>query len=117
MSSDAPPQTPGRRRRGYWLPGLIAMTFLVVVSVAFGLVGLESHVGRRLQGQVVAEDLALDLQSGATIPTVRCPSEEPRRAGLSFYCTERSPGRTPRTIQVTETAARGGFRYRLLPAG
>lgn len=116
MSSDAAP-SPVRRRRGYWLPGLIAMTFLVVVSVAFGLVGLRSYVGHRLEGPVVAEDLALDLQSGASIPSVHCPSEEPRRAGLSFYCTESSPGRAPRRIEVTETAAKGGFRYRLLPAG
>ncbi len=109
--------TPLPRRRGYWAPGLIAMTFLVAVSVLFVLVGLQSHVGRSLQGPVVAEDLALDFQSGGTTPTVRCPSEEPRRAGRSFYCTETSPGGAPRRIQVTETAAEGGFRYRLLPAG
>jgi hypothetical protein len=93
------------------------MTFLVVVSLAFGLVGLRSYVGNRLQGPVVAEDLALDLQSGAAIPTVRCPSEEPRRAGTRFYCSASSPGEPTRRIEVTETASNGGFRYRLLPVG
>lgn len=93
------------------------MTFLVVVSVVFVLVGLQSHVGRSLQGPVVAENLAFDLQSGGSPPTVHCPSEEPRRAGLRFYCTVSSPGHPSRRIEVTETSAKGGFRYRLLPAG
>lgn len=111
------PVAPTRPRRGYWIPGLIALTFLVVVSVAFVLVGLQSHVGRTLQGPVVAENLSLDLESGGTTPNVHCPAQEPRRAGLSFDCTADRPGRAPVTIRVTETTATGGFRYRLLPAG
>ncbi len=115
MSTEDPP-APARPRRGYWVPGLIAMTFLVVVSVVFVLVGVQSHVGRTLQGPVVAEELSLDLQTAGSTPLVRCPSEEPLRPGLVFYCTE-SAGGGPERIRVTETSERGGFSYRLAPAG
>lgn len=119
MSSEAGPPVaaPARPRRGYWVPGLIALAFLVTLSVVFVLVGVVSHVGRTLPGPVVANDLALDLESGGHTPAVHCPAEEPRRAGVVFECTADTPGGPRRTIRVTETSERGGFRYRLLPAG
>ncbi len=115
--TDTPAGRPPPARRGYWVPGLIALGFLVAVSVLFAAVGLDSRVGRTLPGPVVAGYLSLDLESGGSTPAVHCPAEEPRRAGVRFTCTATRSGRPTETIQVTETSATGGFRYRLLPAG
>ena len=112
-----PAAAPARPRRGYWVPGFIAMTFLVVVSVAFVLVGLQSRIGRSLQGPVVAGVLALDLETGGTTPAVHCPREEPLRPGIAFDCSVRGPHRLAATVRVTETSSTGSFRYRLLATG
>lgn len=104
------------RKRGYYLPGIIALVVLVAISVVFALVALRSYAPRVLSGSQVSQSLSEYLQTGATPPTVRCPSTEPMRAGLVFDCKVLRPGQRPRTVQVTEESAES-FHYRLLPAG
>ncbi|MHB1928884.1 MAG: DUF4333 domain-containing protein [Acidimicrobiales bacterium] len=104
------------RKRGYYLPGIIALVVLVGMSVVFALTALRSYDPRVLHGPDVAQSLAEGLQVGATPPTVRCPAAEPRRPGVVFDCTLLRPGRAPRTIQVTVTTPQS-LRYRLLPTG
>jgi hypothetical protein len=107
-----------RPKRGYFLPGAIAMTVLVGASVAFALVGLRTHYPDRLAGPEVAQNLAASIQAQsrraeAAPPEVDCPAEEPVRPGLVFDCRMVRPGRPPATIRVTERT-RGDYSFAVL---
>jgi Domain of unknown function (DUF4333) len=118
VAHEPPPDTAGgtrakgRRGKGYFVPGLIA---LVVMAAAGGLAnfgGLDHSSPSHLAGSDVATFLAQGIQAQEglhTPPSIACPATEPVRAGVSFTCQwQRSVG--DRTVRVTETG-RGQFHF------
>jgi hypothetical protein len=104
---------PPRRRRGYWIPGLIAVAALTALAVAFGAGDLNHRGPRVLYGADVAQPIALGLQAQEgthTPPGVRCPQTEPARRGWHFVCTRVGPGPDV-PIQVVEIDSRGHLRW------
>jgi hypothetical protein len=104
-----------RPKRGYLLPGTIALVVCAVIAVVIDLAGIQSRTPSSLAGRQVEAYLSQSLQylhPQAAPPQVRCPANEPLRAGLSFDCSLLAAGRPPATIVVTETSASGTFRYR-----
>ena len=108
-----PEGRPVPARRGYLLPGLIALVVLGVLAVLIDVVGLQHRAPRTLAGPDVATLIAQDLQTRTGAhqpPQVRCPASEPVRAGVEFTCEEQAAGGT-RTIRVRETSAGGAFTF------
>ncbi|MCU4184713.1 DUF4333 domain-containing protein [Acidiferrimicrobium sp. IK] len=116
-----PTHAPGRSRparRGYLVPGLIALAVLAVLAVGIDLIGLRHPTPKALNGPDVATLIAQDMQTrtGASQPPqITCPASEPVRAGLEFDCRLHQAGGV-RTIQVRETSAEGAFGWSELPA-
>jgi hypothetical protein len=105
----------GRRRRGYWIPGLIALAVLLAIGLAFGAGDLDHGGPTTLAGPEIAQNLAGAIQASEgtpSPPTVHCPHSEPARAGLHFVCTATAAG-TTRTVRVTEINGRGGLSWRI----
>jgi hypothetical protein len=116
----------GRRRRGYWIPGLIALAVLLGIGLAFGAGDLVHGGPTTLAGPEIARDLAQAIQASEgtpSPPTVHCPHSEPAKAGLQFVCTVTGAGAgagagaaagagAKRTVHVTETNGRGGLSWR-----
>ncbi len=104
-----------RKRRGYFLPGTIALLALVGIGAALGAGDLSHPAGSHLDGRNVEEQitLALSAQGGpAHAATVTCPASEPLQQGLSFTCrVTDSSGR--QSVVVTEVDSRGGVRWAL----
>lgn len=106
-----------RSKRGYFVPGLIA---LVVLAVGGGLAnfgGLDHAAPNRLAGPDVETFLAQAIQARdglSSPPHISCPASEPVRAGLRFTCTWHRAG-GDRRLGVTETG-RGQFRFTVEPA-
>jgi hypothetical protein len=118
---DADPRPPAapvpRPRRGYWLPGAIALVALVGIGVAVGAGDLDHSPPHALHGPDLAQQLALGIQAqqGASRPPdVRCPASEPVRDGWQFVCQLAGNG-TDRPIQVVEIDNRGHLRWHLGP--
>jgi hypothetical protein len=112
------PAASGRRgRRGYWIPGLIAMAFLLIIAVAVGAGDLDHSAPRNLQGPDIASQIALGIQTEqgtAGAPDVRCPKEEPVRPGWQFECSvTRAGNRVP--VQVVELNQHGQLSWHLAP--
>jgi len=101
--------TPGPRpaKRGYLLPGVIALTVLGLLALVGGYLTLQPHLPDTLDGPVVARFLSEDLQQGRNAPEVTCPSTEPVRRGLVFYCRLLRPGHPDVRLKVTETGHAG----------
>ncbi len=119
MTTPAPPVAEGprgRRRRGYWIPGLIALAVLLGIGVAFGAGDLVHRGPTTLAGPEIARNLAGAIQASEgtpSPPTVRCPHSEPARTGLQFVCRVTGPGAgASRTVHVTEINSRGGLSWR-----
>ena len=110
----SPRAAPPRRRRGYFLPGGIALAVLAVLAVLIDQIGLAHRTPSTLSGPDTATAIAQGIQAAASdhrLPQVRCPASEPVRAGLRFTCTEiASAGAAPRAIAVVETG-RGAFTW------
>ena len=105
-------------RRGYLVPGIIALLVLAVIAVVIDVAGLQSHTPTTLAGSQIAQDVSEALQAAqqhATSPDVRCPAEEPLRVGLVFDCTLLRSGRPPETIRVTERTKSGTLHIQPLP--
>ncbi len=106
-------------RRGYLLPGAIALVVLAIIAAVINAAGLQHHSPRTLAGPDVATYIAQGIQAGPgrhTLPEVRCPASEPVRTGVRFTCTEQASRAAPvRTVVVTETNGSGTFTWRLLP--
>ncbi|HET9691778.1 MAG TPA: DUF4333 domain-containing protein [Acidimicrobiales bacterium] len=115
----APAARSGRGRRGYLVPGSIALVVLAVLAVVIDLVGLTHRTPDTLAGPDVATRIAQGIQAGAgdhRLPQVSCPTSEPARAGVRFTCAELPPGGgAPITIQVTETGA-ASYTWHPVPA-
>jgi hypothetical protein len=101
-------------RRGYLVPGVIALVVCAALAVVIDLVGLQSHTPTTLVGSEIATDISQAIQSSrgdTSPPEVRCPASEPMRAGTAFDCTLLQAGRPPTPIRVSETGSTGGFHF------
>jgi hypothetical protein len=106
------------RRRGYFLPGVIALGFLVGLGALFGAGDLAHPAARIIYGSDIAQQIAEGLQAqqgSASLPTVSCPTREPVQTGLRFECRWSAEGGRPRPVYVTETDSRGEVRWSLTP--
>jgi hypothetical protein len=106
---------PARGRRGYWLPGAIAMTVLVIIAVAVGAGDLDHGAPKTLHGADVASEIALGIQAqeaASKAPAVTCPDTEPVRSGLRFECSLVAAGRSV-SVDVVEIDGRGQLRWQL----
>lgn len=110
----APPTRPsGRRGKGYFLPGGIALIALLAIGVVFvGAGDLQHPVPTELSGADIASQIALSIQAeqnARSLPAVTCPAQEPVRAGLPFRCSLAGPSARP--VYVTEVDGRGRIRW------
>jgi Domain of unknown function (DUF4333) len=122
MSSAGPPDAQtgvapsGRRgRRGYWVPGLIAMAVLLVIAVAVGAGDLDHSAPRVLDGADIASQIGLGIQTqrgAATAPAVHCPKSEPVRSGWKFECSLQQAGKTV-PVQVVELDQHGQLSWHI----
>jgi hypothetical protein len=104
-----------RHRRGYWVPGLIAMSVLLVIAVAVGAGDLDHSAPRVLQGPDIASQIALGIQTQegtASTPDVHCPKSEPVRARWQFECSLERAGKTV-PVQVVELDQHGQLSWHL----
>jgi Domain of unknown function (DUF4333) len=113
----APTPAPGRpARRGYFLPGVIALAVLVAIGLFVGAGDLNHRAPRTLDGADVASQIALALQvqqGSAGPPKVDCTGPQPVRAGWTFTCTV--AGRHgPETVRVVEVDGRGSLRWAIV---
>jgi hypothetical protein len=116
----APTEEQGRRtppRRGYLVPGVIALVVLAVIALVIDVAGLQSHSPRSFSAEDVEQDITSWAQSqmGLTNPSATCPGSEPKRTGTVFYCSLTASGRT-RRVQVTELST-ATFHLQFVPAG
>lgn len=116
--AQAPPSaSSGRRgRRGYFLPGAIALAALLLIGGAIGAGDLVHPAPSRLRGPEIASQIALGVQvqqNSATAPHVTCPAVEPVRIGYHFDCTLVAGRGAPVTVAVTEFNGRGGLHWSL----
>jgi hypothetical protein len=115
---EAAPAPTGRRgRRGYWIPGLVAMAFLLIIAVAVGAGDLDHSAPRNLQGADIASQIALGIetqQGTASAPDVHCPEKEPVRSGWQFECSVTQAGRSV-PVDVVELNQHGQLSWHLGP--
>jgi Domain of unknown function (DUF4333) len=108
------------RKRGRWVPGLIALAALLLIGVVFGAGADLTHPGpKSLSGRDVADQIALGVQADkgwSQPPQVHCPASEPAKPGVAFRCTMVGPhtGGTV-SVEVTEIDSRGHLRWSLSP--
>jgi Domain of unknown function (DUF4333) len=124
MSSAVPPEVQAgpapsarRGRRGYWIPGLIAMAFLLIIAVAVGAGDLDHSAPRNLEGPDIASQIALGIESQqgtANAPDVHCPKNEPVRSGWQFECSMTLAGRSV-PVEVVELDEHGQLSWHLGP--
>jgi hypothetical protein len=106
-----------RRRRGYWIPAVIAMTALTAIGLALGAGDLDHGNPTVLHGPDVAQQIGLGIQVQQAThapPEVHCPASEPVRVGYEFVCTTIQAG-VNHQIQVVEIDGRGHLRWQLSP--
>ena len=116
MTTDDRPAKTGRRGRGYFLPGFIALLALLGLGLFVGAGDLEHPAAHTLEGPVVASQIALAIQAeqnSVAAPRISCPAEEPVRVGRQFDCT--MSGHPPQTVKVTEVDGRGRVSWSLQP--
>ena len=116
-TTERPAPRSGRRGKGYFLPGGIALLALLGLGLFVGAGDLSHPAARILDGPTIASQIALGIQteeSAAQAPKVSCPPSEPVRQGLRFTCTDRGAGggsRPARTVYVTEVDGRGQVHW------
>lgn len=107
-----------KKRRGYFVPGVIALVALVVLGVILGAGDLAHPADRTVDGPDIAQQISQGMQalngSGDT-PDVTCPAREPVREGLRFECSVTGAGYRDQTVYVVETDNRGEVRWSLTP--
>jgi hypothetical protein len=114
-AAEGTPAQPGRPKRGYWIPAVIAMVVLLAIAAAVGAGDLDHSAPTKLPGSEVASEVALGLQvqtRSSGPPDVTCPPSEPVRAGFHFECTL-SSGATRRAVDIVEIDGRGRLRWHL----
>lgn len=106
----------GRRGKGYFLPGAIALVALLAIGLSVGAGDLAHPAPHTLAGPDVASEISLGVQAqqnAAVAPRVTCPNE-PVRQGLRFTCTlVPAGGGASRTVEATEVDARGRVSWTL----
>ena len=103
------------KRRGYLLPGLIALAARVTIGLIFGAGDLSHPAYTSINGPDIEQQIAQAMQveqNIGTAPEVTCPRREPVRAGLTFDCTARTPT-GEQVVHVTEIDSRGEIRWSL----
>jgi hypothetical protein len=108
--------TKAKPKRGYFLPGAIALAALLLIGLYVGAGDLQHPGARTLVGPAIADQIALSIQieqAAARAPAISCPPEEPVRQGLKFTCT--LGGAAHKTLYVTEIDGRGQVRWSLTP--
>lgn len=109
----APADTrPLPRRKGYLLPGAIALVVLAAIAVVIDVAGLQSRVPRTLNGASTAQQVADAIESQQALtspPSVHCPASEPVRAGVVFYCTLDRKGTPRRWVRISEYSDAGDY--------
>ena len=122
---------PPRPRRGYFLPGAIALGALLLIGGAVGAGDLAHPAPHTLSGPDMAAEISLGIETAQGLsqpPPVSCPAREPVRDGLQFTCTTAAhpasvpgslPGSVPVSVPVyvTEIDGRGHLRWSLTPPG
>jgi hypothetical protein len=111
-SPGAAPGTRPRPKRGYLLPGTIALVVCAAIAVVIDLAGIQSHTPTTLAGHQIESLVSQSLQAQhpqRNPPQVRCPASEPLRAGLAFDCSLVQGGRPAGTIRVTELSGAGAL--------
>ncbi|MGI8753131.1 MAG: DUF4333 domain-containing protein [Acidimicrobiales bacterium] len=108
----------GGGKRGYFVPGLIALAVLLAGG-AFASAGGLSHASpSRLDGAHVGTLIAENYQNNHQLespPPVQCPNNEPVASGHRFVCHLLRTKGCPLSVQVTETGG-GQFTYQV-PGG
>lgn len=108
----------GRGKRGYFIPGLIALAVLLAGG-AFASGGGLSHASpTRLDGASVGTLIAQNYQNNHQLespPPVQCPDNEPVVAGHRFVCQLLGTKGGPLAVEVTETG--GGRVTYQVPGG
>jgi hypothetical protein len=115
MESEAPP---AKKRRGYFIPGVIALIAMVVLGVIIGGGDLEHPAATTIYGPAIESQIANgieDVRNTNSSVDVTCPAQEPVKQGLRFECTANGGGLTNRTVYVVETDGRGDTRWSLTP--
>ena len=111
--------SPRRPKRGYLVPGIIALVVLAALAVIINYAGLSHPSPHTLSGSDAATLISQGLQSdqgASSPPQISCPAREPIRAGVTFRCTWHRPGGTLTPVEVTETDGTGNLRFRTLPS-
>ena len=107
----------GRKGKGYFLPGIIALIALLGIGLFFvGAGDLQHRPATELAGSDISSQIALAIQAqtnSGSVPTVTCPQHEPVRQGTRFSCTLH--GRPDRIVYVTEVDGRGRIRWSFSP--
>ncbi len=107
-------ESAGRRGRGYFLPGSIALVVLLGIGLFVGAGDLQHRPATTISGADIASQIALGIQAQQNLPSppeVTCPRQEPVRQGLRFQCT--LGGRPAKPVYVTEADSRGRVRWSL----
>lgn len=110
------PQGSRRGRRGYFLPGAIALVALLAIGAAVGGGDLSHPAPKILTGPDVASQISLGVQAQQNDPVpprVSCPAREPVRAGYHFSCTLTPAEGPPIQLAVTEVDDRGQLHWSL----
>jgi hypothetical protein len=110
--ADAPMPRP---KRGYLLPGAIALAVLVIIGVVVGAGDIQHSAPTSLYGKDVASNLSggIETEQGwHTAPQLMCPPVEPARQGLEFQCTLVHDGNR-QTVDVYEVNNHGNLRWSL----
>lgn len=115
MERGAPP---AKKRRGYFLPGVIALIVLVVLGIVIGGGDLEHPASTTIYGSAIESQIAngiQDVRNTNSLVRVSCPAQEPVKQGLTFDCTADGAGLKHQTVYVVETDGRGDTRWSLTP--
>jgi hypothetical protein len=113
-----PPEGPSKPRRGYFLPGIIALAFLVVLGVVLGGGDLQHPASSTVDGPAIAGQIAQAIQAVRNThdtPVVTCPAREPVRQGLRFQCSANGAGLDHQVVYVVESGDRGEVQWSLTP--
>ncbi len=115
----SPGSPPGRRGKGYFLPGSIALVVLLAIGLFVGAGDLQHPAPRTLVGSDIASQISLGIQAqqnSTHAPSVTCPAREPVRPGYRFVCALAGRSGAPaRAVYVTEIDGRGQVRWSLTP--
>jgi hypothetical protein len=107
----------GQSKRGYFVPGIIALAVLLAVG-AFAYGGGLSHASpSAVDGSRVATLIAETYQNNhrlASPPPVQCPARQPAATGHRFGCQLLRQAGAPLPVEVTET---GGGQFTFQVAG